>query len=117
MKDLLENLNEIPGVEGSMVLTSDGIMVAAALGSHLDEDVVAALSSSLTITLKRSLEPFAGRIPEELVLTASEGKLVFIRLASAYLVIVTKRALQLESGMVEIRSIAQKLRQRCEMSV
>ena len=117
MKQLLESLNEVPCVQGSMVITDDGIMVAAALGAGLDEDTVAALSSSLVMTLKRSLKPFCEEIPEELVLTASEGKLIFLGLGSAYLVAVTKKNLKLESDLVEIRSIARKIRHRCELSV
>ena len=80
MKDLLVALNQVPCVQGSMVITDDGIMVAAALGDGLDEDTVAALSSSLVMTLKRSLKPFCEEIPDEIVLTASEGKLVFLGL-------------------------------------
>ena len=117
MKQLLESLNEVPCVQGNMVITDDGIMVAAALGAGLDEDTVAALSSSLVMTLKRSLKPFCEEIPEELVLTASEGKLIFLGLGSAYLVAVTKKNLKLESDLVEIRSIARKIRHRCELSV
>ena len=51
MKDLLSDLNQVPCVQGSMVITDDGIMVAAALSQGLDEDTVAALSSSLVMTL------------------------------------------------------------------
>lgn len=117
MKDLLSDLNQVPCVQGSMVITDDGIMVAAALSQGLDEDTVAALSSSLVMTLKRSLTSFCMEIPTEMVLTASEGKLIFINLGSAYLVAVTKRNLKLESEMVEIRSMARKIRHRCELSV
>ena len=116
MKDLLTQLNDVPCVQGSMVITDDGIMVAASLGPNLEEDAVAALSSSILMTLRRSLEPFCERIPEELVLTASKGKLVFLGIGNAYLVVVTKKNLKLESDLVEIRSMARKIRHRCEMS-
>ncbi len=116
MKTLLKNLNEVPCVQGSMVITDDGIMVAAALGPDLEEDAVAALSSSLVMTLRRSLREFCGEIPEEMVLTADKGKLIFLSLGPAYLVVVTKKNLKLETDLVEIRSMARKLRHRCEFS-
>jgi len=117
VKDLLKNLNEVPCVQGSMVITDDGIMVAAVLGPELDEDTVAALSSSMVMTMRRSLRPFCGEIPDEILLTADRGKLIFLSLGVAYLVVVTKKHLKLESDLVEIRSIARKIRHRCEMSV
>ncbi|MFQ5653807.1 MAG: roadblock/LC7 domain-containing protein [Planctomycetota bacterium] len=117
MKDLLTELNGFPGVQGSMVVSQDGIMVAAALKNGLEEDVVAALSSSLVLTIQRALEPTnADPTPEEMVLSASNGKLVFINLGRAYLVVVTQPHLKLSSDFVELRSVARKLRSRCEMT-
>ncbi len=114
MKDLLENLNQVPGVDGSMVITRDGIMVTEALGPNLSEDVVAALSSSLVLTLKRGFEAVGGsEIPEEMILSAENGKLIFADLGNAYLVVVTQPNLKLNTDLVEIRSVARKLRNRC----
>lgn len=117
MKDLLHPLNNIPGVIGSMVITRDGIMVADATGPELREDAVAALSSALTMTLRRSLEAIgiAGD-SDEMVLNAEKGKLLFLDLGEAYLVVITRPNLRLETGMVEVRGIANKLRERCLMS-
>jgi predicted regulator of Ras-like GTPase activity (Roadblock/LC7/MglB family) len=117
MKDLLKNLTELPCVQGSMLITSDGILIAAELQPGLDQDAVAALSSSMLMTLKRSMAPFSPVLPEETILTASEGKLIFLSVGNACLVAVTRRNLKLESELVEIRSIARKIRQRCELSV
>ena len=101
-----------------MVITKDGIMVAAELGPDLQEDAVAAFSSTLMLTLKRSLDPLGVDIePEEMVLTASNGKLVFLDLGNAFLVVVTRPQLRLSSGLVEIRSVARKVRSLCEMQV
>ena len=55
MREILKKLNQDADVLGSMVMTPDGIMVAAAVNSELEEDVVAAFASSLLITLKRSI--------------------------------------------------------------
>ncbi len=117
MIDLLEELNAIPGVQGSMVITRDGIMVASALHGELQEDAVAALSSSLVITLRRSLAPLDARVDaEEMILAAEKGKLVFLSLGEAFLVVVTQPNLRLNTDLVDIRSIARKLRSRCVMS-
>ncbi len=116
MKKQLEKLNGIPGVQGSMVITRDGIMVAAQLGDDMNEDAIAALSSSLVLTLKRTFDPVGKETePEEMILTATEGKLVFLDLGNAFLVVVTQPQLRLSSGLVEIRGVARKLRSLCVM--
>ena len=45
MKSLLNNLNQIPGVLGSMVMTEDGMVVAEALTANLESEAVAAIAS------------------------------------------------------------------------
>ncbi len=118
MKQHLDALNAVPGVQGSMVITHDGIMVAAALGVELQEDAIAALSSTLVLSLKRSLDPLGITIElDEMVLTASSGKLIFLCLGNAFLVVVTRPQLRLSSGLVEIRSVARKIRNLCELRV
>lgn len=118
MKEILKKLNETPGVEGSMVVTRDGIMVTAHLGPNLAEDVVAALSSSLVLTVQRSMS-FAGMgaIPEEMVLSADRGKIFFADLGNAFLVVVTRANLRLGSDLVELRSAARKLKSRTTINI
>ncbi|MEE8142253.1 MAG: roadblock/LC7 domain-containing protein [Planctomycetota bacterium] len=119
MKDLLGQLNEVPGVQGSMLITPDGIMVVAALGPNLDEDVVAAHSSSLLMTLQRALKAIDkdSQQPHEMILSAVEGKLFFSDLGNAFLVVVTKPNLHLGTGLVEIRSFSRKLKERCTLAL
>jgi len=113
MKEILLKLNENPGIRGSMVMTQDGIVAAAALGPDLEEEVVAALSSTLLTAVKRAVHEVT---PEEdvtaFVLMATDGKLVFLDLDNAYLVVVTKRDLELNTTMVEIESAGKRIRTR-----
>ncbi len=113
MKSVLANLNKNPGIRGSMVMTEDGIMVAEAFGPDLEDDVVAALASALLTTLTRSLAKLnmTSRI-SELSLTATEGKIVFVNLGNAYLIVVAKHDLELDSTMVEIKSAAHHITHR-----
>ena len=80
-------------------------------------DAVAALSSLLMLTLQRFLKPIGmPSSTEEMILDAESGKLVFVDLGTAFLAVVTRANRHLDSGMVEIRSVARKLRERCVMS-
>jgi predicted regulator of Ras-like GTPase activity (Roadblock/LC7/MglB family) len=113
MKRILERLNAAAGIRGSMVMTQDGIMAAAALGPGLQEDVVAALASALLTSMKRALRQL---VPAEslsqFVLTASDGKMVFVDLGNGFLVVVAKRDIKLDTTMVEIRSAAHHIKHR-----
>ena len=116
MKELLEQVNDINGIEGCMVITHDGIMAMSAMGPNLDEDTVAALSSSLLITLGKAFEPLDWKImPQEVILTADAGKLVFFDLGRAYLVVVTDPQLRLDTGLVDLRGKARKLKERTQL--
>jgi predicted regulator of Ras-like GTPase activity (Roadblock/LC7/MglB family) len=113
MKEILEQLNATAGIRGSMVMTPDGIMAAAALGPDLEVEAVAALASALLVAMKKALRQL---VPAEslsqLVLTASDGKMVFVDLGNAYLVVVAKRDVKLDTTMVEIRSAAHHIKNR-----
>ena len=113
MKRILEELNRTAGIRGSMVMTQDGIMAASALGPDLEEDVVAALASALLTAVKKSFNQAApGESLSELILTASDGKMVFVDLGNAYLVVVAKRDMALAATMVEIQSAAHRIKNR-----
>jgi predicted regulator of Ras-like GTPase activity (Roadblock/LC7/MglB family) len=47
---------------------------------------------------------------EQIVLRASRGKIIIIDLGHTYLMVVTDRNLDLNQGLVEVRSAAQSLR-------
>ncbi|MHC5078874.1 MAG: roadblock/LC7 domain-containing protein, partial [Planctomycetota bacterium] len=47
MLEILRRLNTGVGVRGSMIVTSEGIVVAADLGGELEEERVAAMASSV----------------------------------------------------------------------
>ena len=113
MKRILADLNRTAGIRGSMVMTQDGIMAASALGPDLEEDVVAALATALLTTVKKSFHHVAaGESLVEFILTASDGKMVFLDMGLAYLVVVAKRDMALTTTMVEIRSAAHRIKNR-----
>ncbi len=118
MKELLGEVNELHGVKGSMVITHDGILAVSALGTDMDEEAVAALSSSLVLVTKRAFDSQNGeQMPEEMMLSAELGKLLLFDLGRAYLVVVTQPQLKLSTDVVDIRSVARRLRARMQLKV
>jgi len=110
MKHVLEELRERPGILGCLVTTTDGMVVASCLEKSLDEEVAAALVSSLLGGTRRLLEDCGAPHMESLTLRASRGKILVTHLGNAYLVVVTDRHLDLVQGQLDIKSAAQQIK-------
>ena len=110
MKSLLNNLNQIPGVLGSMVMTEDGMVVEEALTANLESEVVAAIASGARLSIHRSAVQSGDGNPHEIVLEGTKGNMILLEVGEATLIVVTHAGLDLNSGMLEIRSVARKLR-------
>ena len=110
MRSTLKRLSEIAGVKGSMVVTRDGIVVAAELGRTLSEDLVAAMASNVIQQTRRGLERTGMRHFARFTLVASHGKMVFTDTGPAFLVVVMDRNVELGPVGIEIESAAMRIR-------
>lgn len=110
MKDVLKRLNSEVGVKGSMVLTQDGIVIASELGTGLQEEVVAAISSSAIMGINNALQPVAAAGFQRFSFTSSHGKMVILRTGDAFLVVVLEPSIKLDVTMMSIVSAARKLK-------
>ena len=113
MRQILKELNSEADIVGSMVITQDGIMVAACLGRDLEEDVVAAFASSLLVTMKRGLSEV--RTPSQLsscILTGTSGKISFFDMKNSYLVVVSDPDTRLDARSEAIERAMHKIQNR-----
>jgi predicted regulator of Ras-like GTPase activity (Roadblock/LC7/MglB family) len=117
MHEVLLALNRVPGILGSLVATTDGMVVVSKLKTDLDEDAAAALVSSLLSGTMALLDECGRPRMDQLVLRASRGKIIVTDLGHSYLVVVTDRNLDLNQGLIEIKSAAQTLRRLGCLSV
>ena len=117
MLEVLSSLNEVVGVRGSMIVTHDGMVVAAELTGSLEEETVAAIA---TMVIKKTLRAlatasFAGFTRYDL--QASHGRMTFVDTGIAYLVVVTERNIDIGPAEIEIRSAARRIRKLAEMRI
>jgi predicted regulator of Ras-like GTPase activity (Roadblock/LC7/MglB family) len=112
MIELLKDLNQVAGVKGSMVVTQDGIVVNAALGRDLEEETVAAVSSTMIKSSRRALEQLGQERFARFVLTSSWGRMVFVDIDIAYLVVITSPGIKLDVILIEIDSAAYRIKHR-----
>jgi predicted regulator of Ras-like GTPase activity (Roadblock/LC7/MglB family) len=110
--NILNDLNQAPGVKGSMVMTPDGMVVAAVLGPTLEEEVVAATAANMIIRAQRAVEALSLETVDRFVMTAGHGRLVFVNIEVGFLVVIASQGLKLDTTMLEIDSAARRIRHR-----
>ena len=97
MKKLLKQVNELPGVLGSMVMTADGLPVASLLGIGLDEDCVAAYASNSNLAVRRAAIHCGDEAPDEVVLESEGGNLLLKQIEGATLAVITHPGLEMNT--------------------
>jgi len=110
MHDILDQLNQVAGVKGSMVVTEDGWVVTDALGPELDKETVAAVSSHMVKSSRRMLEALDRGEFSRLTLTSTHGRMIFITVDGGYLVVILKMDIKLGEILIEIDSAARRIR-------
>lgn len=115
MIEILKRLNHSVGVRGSMIVTSEGIVVASEIGQDLEEERVAAMASSVIQETQRCLNRLNLGQFSLFILTAVHGKMVFFDIGVAFLVVLAEKAINLDHTLIEIRGAAFKIKSRAKI--
>jgi predicted regulator of Ras-like GTPase activity (Roadblock/LC7/MglB family) len=117
MENLLKNLNKGVGIRGSMVITRDGVIVAASLDDSLEKEAIAGLASSVLQTLtKPGVSGDVGEV-SRFTLSARHGRLIFEIVESLVLVVVTQKDIDLDITLLEIAGLAKRLQRMIRITV
>jgi predicted regulator of Ras-like GTPase activity (Roadblock/LC7/MglB family) len=111
MREILVGLRNRIGVRGSLLLTSDGVVVASDLSDGLDPDSVAALASAALSETSRAAKRVAIGEPKQIVLTSALARLLLEPLDGLILVVVTEPGLELEHTLLEIAGPMRRIRE------
>ncbi len=117
MQDLLDNLNELVGIRGSLVVSRDGMVISSRLAMSLDEDRVAAMASNVVLRTSRALADRELGQFSRLNLTSCDGEMIFEATGEAYLVVVMERGIDLGQAELEIRSAARRIKALGEIHI
>ena len=117
MRRILKQLDDVVGVKGSLIVTKDGIVIAAHVSRQLQEDLVAAMAANVILSTRRTLERYGLRHFARFTLVASHGKMVFADTGPAFLVVVMDRNVELGPVDIEIESAAMRIRNQGEIRV
>jgi len=110
VKAILEKLNRSVGINGSAVITRDGIPVISVIPAQTDEDKMAAIGASLIRAVVRSLGQLAGQDVQSVWVEASRGRLLLVNAGSVFLVVVIDPSINLDSTLLDIKSAASRLK-------
>lgn len=110
MQKILQQLNREVGVKGSMVVGTDGLVVMAELGEELDQEVVAAMASNAIQSTKRALNLLGTEEFSRFILIAAHGRIVFVDIELAFLLVVTDKNINIDYTLLEIEGAAHRIR-------
>ncbi len=110
IQETLDDLRRTAGVKACMLVMADGLVVAEALGARYREDVIAGLSSYLSMTANKALHEGGLGSFETFTLHAAHGKAVFCDIGESFLVVLLDQFADLEAGRSEIQGAVQRLR-------
>ncbi len=110
MDEILETLNRAVGVKGSLIVLKDGVVVKSRLGDGLDTEEVAALATAVIRATEKSLRRVGPEEFSRLILTATHGKMILVDVDPTYLVVVTRRDINLDLTLLEVEHAAYKVK-------
>jgi len=110
MYKILEELNKTTGINGSMVVGEDGIVIAADLNAQLQDEAVGALAASIVSTVKKSMERLSNEDLKQITVEASKGKLFFTEVGIGILAVTTDPQVNVGLVRLEIKNAAEKIR-------
>lgn len=111
MYQVLESLNKTSGVTGSMLVGSDGIVIAADMQDNYNSETIGALAASITTSVQKSLERI-NQVPlRQVTIEAQKGKIFLTDVGRGVLVVTTEPSVNIGLVRVEIKEAAEKIRQ------
>jgi len=120
LRDRLEQLlreleNKDPEIEGSVLLRSDGLVMASALKEQIDKDLVAAMvASALNVSSRVMDELHRGNV-ENIIIRGDKGVVMVIAVdPEVVLSAIAKKNANIGLMLVEMRKTAEKVRKFLE---
>jgi predicted regulator of Ras-like GTPase activity (Roadblock/LC7/MglB family) len=116
MKQMLQRLEGCPGVKGSVVMTLDGVVVAASPEAE-DFERVAAFVSTVLLSIERDAENLGFSSLKRLTLWAGRGRVIVVPMVNMVLVVVADRSTDLSYALMEVAGLTKGLTRRSKITL
>jgi predicted regulator of Ras-like GTPase activity (Roadblock/LC7/MglB family) len=113
MYQVLSDLNKTPGITGSMVVGSDGIVIAVDMGAGVEGETVGALAASITSSIQKSLDRLDSSPWSQVTIEADDGKMFFTDASLGILVVTTEKVVNVGLIRLEIKNAVARLKTAC----
>ena len=116
MYEILNKLNKIEGVHGSLIMGVDGIVVAAELGTDVDENAVAAVGSQILGSLQGALRRMQMGGFQRFIVTGRDGKIILANAGSVIVVLLLDLDANLGLVSVDVKVAIKEIQDKVRMS-
>jgi predicted regulator of Ras-like GTPase activity (Roadblock/LC7/MglB family) len=110
MHEILEELNKTSGVNGSMIVGKDGIVIATNLRTQLQDEEVGALAASIISTVQKSMSRLSNDALKQVTVEASNGKLFLTDAGIGILAVTTDPQVNVGLIRLEVKNAAEKVK-------
>ncbi len=112
MYEILNQLNKTEGAHGSLIIGTDGLVVAADLGTETDENAVAAVGSQIIGSLRGALRRMDMGGFRKFIVTGHDGKVVLADAGNVIVVLLLDLDANIGLASVEIKLAIQEIHKR-----
>jgi len=106
MKEVLNNLNKVDGVRGSLIVGRDGLVVLSEFAEDMEENTIAAFASSVVSALENALEKMKRGTLTRFLITGEKGRVVLESAGNAILIVMLDSDSNLGLALLEIKNAA-----------
>ena len=115
MKTILAELNETIGARGSLIVSQDGLVIAADVRPGCDSDRLAAMGAAILSGVGKGLSSAGMAAFTQCEVAAERGKVILVAAGPAYLLVLVGPRIELGPGSVEIKSAARRIAKAAEL--
>ena len=116
MKEILAKFDGVPGVRAALLMTLDGVVVAAA-PAGAEQERTAAFLSAVLAGIEKSAETL-GLVPfQRLTLTAEQGRLLLVPVGELALVVLADGASDLAPALAEVAGLTRRLLRQSKLDM
>lgn len=109
MRKIVEDLNRVDGVIGSLLVGKDGLVVASTLLDTEDAEVLGAMSAAVYGEIDKSTKRIGVGTLVDAIIDAREGSILLLEAKDLILVVITQRVVNLGLIKMEMRRAARRI--------
>lgn len=109
MRKIVEDLNRVDGVIGSLLVGKDGLVVASTLLDTEDAEVLGAMSAAVYGEIDKATKRIGVGTLVDAIIDAREGSILLLEAKDLILVVITQRVVNLGLIKMEMRRAARRI--------